>query len=215
MNTVTFTPALPNENLYLVVGRFDGEENITQVYSALTEDLATAALIKHISYVNDTEEDNENIIIDQCMLLSDLVVQPSCSHKELLEKLPPVAIYAEIDDANRVVFDGVCIEFNVFDNKNNVFDNELVNYRLENREELMDNLISWIAVARYDPHRSSDFLLMKQDLFMLSELDDDYVWSSTEEPEFISPSKNPEKFNEICVKIIEANRMAELNSPES
>lgn len=104
-------------------------------------------------------------------------------------------IEVEINDQNEVVVDGVEVD-------DGVFDDESVDWKLICLEESIDNLISWIAEAN---RNSADKVLMMQDLKMLMTWDDEYIWSSILTNDYVSPSQNKIKFNEICDKVLSAN----------
>lgn len=80
-------------------------------------------------------------------------------------------------------------------------------YYIVDREELIDNLIMWIAEAQYPMLqgrvRSADAYLMKEDLKMLMEWDDDYILSSMETNSYLNPQSDG--FNEACIELISIN----------
>lgn len=79
-----------------------------------------------------------------------------------------------------------------------IFDNELFEYRIIDRESFIrDDLTMWIAEAKDE----SDKTLMLDDLIMLSELNDDYIFSSISTNEYIH-SNSPE-FNKTCEELIQ------------
>ena len=80
-----------------------------------------------------------------------------------------------------------------------IFDEEKVNWRLEEVEDFIDRLIGWIAEAK-----DSDKALMKADLKMLLTWDDDFMWSSILTNDYISPTKQPKRFNEVCYEVLDA-----------
>jgi len=85
--------------------------------------------------------------------------------------------------------------------KEKIFEEELFDYKIVHREELIDDLIRWISEA------SKDKDLMKEDLKMLmTESDDDYIFSSIKTNDYIhSLSDN---FNETCEALLELNEEA-------
>jgi hypothetical protein len=111
------------------------------------------------------------------------------------------AMNAEIDCNS----DSEIISINEVEINQVVFQDDLVNWELLDREDFIDKLIVWTAEAMNNPEKSSDAMLMKQDLVMLIGLDDEYVWSSTTTNEYVSPSKEAIKFNEICQQVLEVN----------
>lgn len=86
-----------------------------------------------------------------------------------------------------------------------VFNLDMVVWRLEERKILMNNLISAIAAASNKTTLSKMLSVMKQDLLMLAGLNDEYVWFSMMSNAYISPSRNPDKFNEICCEVLAAH----------
>lgn len=86
-----------------------------------------------------------------------------------------------------------------------VFDDELVDWLLEDREELIDRIIVWAGEAYNSADRQSDFILMKTDLVLLMGLTDAYVWSSISTNMYVSPTKDTLRFNEISKQVLEAN----------
>lgn len=73
-------------------------------------------------------------------------------------------------------------------------------YIIEERKELIDNLISWIAEAR---DRPVDQEIMKDDLKYLFNLEDDYVFSSYTTNEYVACSDNKELFIQIAEELKE------------
>jgi hypothetical protein len=86
--------------------------------------------------------------------------------------------------------------------ENDVFSNELVDYRIENREELINSLIDWIGEAK-----GSDKQLMKDDLKMLMRIEDRFILSSISTNHYLYGDS--EQFNEECENILKSNN--ELN----
>ena len=82
-----------------------------------------------------------------------------------------------------------------------IFDQELFEYRIVDRDELMNELIRWISEA------SQDKELMKQDLFMLQEWDDEYIFSSISTNEYVRQSDS--NFNELCEELLALNESTE------
>lgn len=77
-----------------------------------------------------------------------------------------------------------------------IFNEEKVEYRIEDRETLIDNLIMWIS----ESSRPNDKELMKDDLKLLMNLDDDFVLSSISTNDYLYG--NSERFNEECEAIL-------------
>ena len=84
-----------------------------------------------------------------------------------------------------------------------VFQEEMSEYDLREREDQIDHLIEWISECGID--RESDKGLMKEDLKYLMKLSDEYIFSSISTNEYIAKSDNEEEFNDICDRILELN----------
>lgn len=78
-----------------------------------------------------------------------------------------------------------------------IFDDELVDYRIEDTNGIIENLCMWISECK-----NSDKQLMKDDLKLLCKIDDEFVLSSISTNDYLY-SKSPE-FNEKCEEILEA-----------
>lgn len=82
-----------------------------------------------------------------------------------------------------------------------IFDEELVNYRIEDRESIIDNLIMWISECRCsDRNLNSDKELMKADLKLLINIDDEFILSSISTNHYLYG--NSEEFNNQCEEIL-------------
>jgi len=79
-----------------------------------------------------------------------------------------------------------------------ISEEELHEYSIIHRESFLDELIRWISEA------NSDKQMMKDDLMMLSEWDDDYIFSSNSTNSYIG--KNCSEFNSTCKELIELNK---------
>lgn len=90
-----------------------------------------------------------------------------------------------------------------------IFQEEKVDWRLESREDLMENLCDWIGEAK--PHEKA---LMKEDLKYLQELNDDYVFSSIMTNEYIAQSDDPTMFYDICRTILEEQGLSREEAEE-
>lgn len=82
--------------------------------------------------------------------------------------------------------------------KEKIFDEEMFDYKIEDREELISNIYGWVAEAK-----ESDKFLMKQDIELLSKIDDDYVFSSISTNEYIY--EGCKNFNSTCEALIKLN----------
>lgn len=78
-----------------------------------------------------------------------------------------------------------------------IFSDEKVDYRIENREDFIDTLINWISEAK-----GSDKELMKQDLKMLMKVKDKFILSSLSTNDYLYD--NSEQFNLECENILKA-----------
>lgn len=86
-----------------------------------------------------------------------------------------------------------------------VFDEEMVEWKLAHRDDLVSDLRIWIGESARNPNRTSDYNLMIEDLEMLSKWDDEYIWSSVSTNEYLSPTLNTEQFNEVCREVLDAH----------
>ena len=75
---------------------------------------------------------------------------------------------------------------------------QLFEYEIRDREDYIENLITWIAESK-----SNDKVLMKEDLKMLMGLTDDYVFSSISTNNYIYQG-HPE-FNKTCEDLLTLN----------
>lgn len=78
-----------------------------------------------------------------------------------------------------------------------IFSDEKVDYRIENREDFVDTLIDWISEAK-----GSDKELMKKDLKMLMKVKDEFILSSLSTNDYLYC--NSEQFNFECENILKA-----------
>ena len=85
-----------------------------------------------------------------------------------------------------------------------IFDEEKVDYRVLEREELINDLIGWIGEGNKDKE------LMKEDLIYLMKQEDKYIFSSILTNEYILKSDNKEEFNNICSDILKLNEGVSL-----
>lgn len=83
--------------------------------------------------------------------------------------------------------------------KGKIFNEELFEYRIEDREDFIDTLISWIAECK-----NSDKQLMKDDLKYLMSIKDDYIFSSISTNEYIA--EEDKNFIEVCKNLLELNK---------
>lgn len=78
---------------------------------------------------------------------------------------------------------------------NKIFDKEKSEYRFEDRDELIDNLIRWISECT-----NNDKQLMKDDLKELMNIDDEYILSSISTNSYLYG--NSDEFNAQCEEIL-------------
>lgn len=81
-----------------------------------------------------------------------------------------------------------------------IFSQEKCDYVLKDRDDLVDDLIMWIAESH-----NSDKAIMLQDLKYILKLSDKYVFSSILTNEYIAYSDNQERFDEICRELLTLN----------
>lgn len=96
---------------------------------------------------------------------------------------------------NLIVIEGTVIS-------DQVFDCELVDYRLSSRPDRVDDLIRWISECKDDRTKP----LMIADLVTLLAWDDEFIWDSISTNSFISPTHDSEHFNAICREVLAANQ---------
>ena len=79
---------------------------------------------------------------------------------------------------------------------NEIFNEEKVEYNIEYREDFINTLINWIGEASWNNKQ-----LMKDDLKMLINIDDEYILSSIGTNHYLYG--NSEEFNKVCEEILE------------
>lgn len=77
---------------------------------------------------------------------------------------------------------------------------DLHEYSIVHRKSFIDELIRWIGEAR----NASDKALMEDDLKMLMDVDDDYIFSSNSTNSYIT--KSDSEFAETCQELIDLNK---------
>jgi hypothetical protein len=78
------------------------------------------------------------------------------------------------------------------------FEDAELDYRIEERKELIDNLIHWISEAN---NRPTDQQMMKDDLEYLMGLEDDYIFSICTTNKYIACSDNKKRFMQITEEL--------------
>lgn len=84
----------------------------------------------------------------------------------------------------------------------NLVHSEVVTHTVVDREDRIQDLISFISEAQSDSSRAGDRALMQEDLEYLINSDDDYVLEAYATNGFISASSEPELFNRTCDEMI-------------
>ena len=82
--------------------------------------------------------------------------------------------------------------------KEKIFDEELFEYRIADREDLVQDLIQWISES------SNQKDLMMEDLKMLLTWEDDYIFSSISTNEYVRQKDS--QFDDLCKELIELNK---------
>ncbi len=78
---------------------------------------------------------------------------------------------------------------------NEIFDHDLSDYKIIEREQFLDDLINWISECK-----NNDKQLMLNDLFMLAKIDDKFILSSINTNHYLYG--NSQEFNDKCFKIL-------------
>jgi len=99
----------------------------------------------------------------------------------------------EFDNEGSVIIGGIKIN-------DKIFQEELSDWELRDREDLIDNLIDWISEG------NNQVLAMKSDLKHLINLNDEYVWSSISTNKYVARSDNIEEWNRISKEILGLNK---------
>tara|TARA_B100002019_G_C21272963_1_gene603490 strand:+ start:4555 stop:5166 length:612 start_codon:yes stop_codon:yes gene_type:complete len=107
------------------------------------------------------------------------------------------------------IIGGYIVDGNVIDSY--LFEEELSDYTFCQLDEMIDDLIDWISEANHsnDFNRSTfsgQQQMMKDDLKILLKWDDNIILKSILTNEYISPSENTERFNEICDDLIDLQK---------
>jgi hypothetical protein len=99
---------------------------------------------------------------------------------------------------------GYNISINDTEINDEVFNQELVNYRYVDRFDLISDIQDFLYEARR-ARRLSDAAMMDDDIDYLKTLPDNYVFTSISTNEYIAFSQEPQKFDDICQDILEAH----------
>lgn len=127
----------------------------------------------------------EKYLINEIQSLNDIPLESE-------DRVTP--LYVALDHGT-VTIDGTEINDSVFYYGN-------VDYNFVDRKIQIDNLCSWIGESNDEYQRN----LMLDDLQTLRSWDDDIILSSANTNEFISPTHDTEKFNEICHEILSLSK---------
>lgn len=79
-----------------------------------------------------------------------------------------------------------------------IFDEELFGYTIIKREDFIETLIGWISECK-----THDKELMKADLEMLMDTDEEYMFSSVSTNEYVQQGDS--EFNDLCEQLLELN----------
>jgi hypothetical protein len=90
-----------------------------------------------------------------------------------------------------------------------IFEEELFEYKICDRESEIDNLINYIS----ETNSENDKYLMKEDLKYLLYCKDDYMFSSISTNDFVFEEDNTDEFDKICKALLELNK--EVNSRDT
>ena len=87
-----------------------------------------------------------------------------------------------------------------------VNENGLANYTIIEREEMIEDILN--RISHYESG-SANRMFMEDTLEKLYKVNDELVFSSKHDNEVISKTANPERFNEICEKMLEVDKAYE------
>lgn len=87
-----------------------------------------------------------------------------------------------------------------------IFQEDKHEFRIDDREEFIDELINWISQANNPlldtgPNTNSRLILMKEDLKYLINLEDEFIFNSSYTNKYIAESDNKVEFNKICEEL--------------
>lgn len=110
--------------------------------------------------------------------------------------------YVISTDSSKVGGYNILINNQEIDDK--VFEEEMVNWRWEDRVDIIEQIQCWLCEAR-QARRTNDATMMDQDIDYLKTLNDNYIFSSISTNCYVALSENPYLFDEICEDILGAN----------
>ena len=135
---------------------------------------------------------------------SDATIPLSPREAKNLSRVLEKAIVGEFYFSINVAYSkygGDGIQIQGIEVREDIFNEEKVLWRLEDREDRIENLICWIA----ESNENSQKTLMLEDLKDLLALDDEYIFVSINDNSFIAQSREPTLFYNICREILELN----------
>lgn len=107
--------------------------------------------------------------------------------KDVIENLYDISFYN-----NNLFINDVEID-------DSIFDGDIAEYSVSDREDFIDNLYLWIAEAKQTGRYTGD---MEEDLLYLLKCNDEYILKSVSSSGVIAFSKEPETFNSYCQEIL-------------
>ena len=118
---------------------------------------------------------------------------------------PPITYEIARMDSDVLTIDVCGLDVTSVDIHGSVFDEELSDYLVCDRESRAVDLVQWLAEAT-GTGRDAEVALMKEDLLYLWSCDDEFVLEAFATNGFIAKSKNPEEFNNICADLVALSR---------
>jgi hypothetical protein len=149
--------------------------------------------------MNQTEK---NRIVDRIVGIAEKSAQNGQFNQNLVEELSINLVdefFGKTEVEEEVLYVLSEDAINGIDINDVIRDDQIFEWEIVDREEYIDKLFGWIAEAR----THSDKILMKDDLQMLSELSDEYVFSSMSTNDFIYLGHSD--FNETCENLLKLN----------
>ncbi|MBE8232311.1 MAG: hypothetical protein HAW67_01150 [Endozoicomonadaceae bacterium] len=146
--------------------------------------------LRLVAFGDINQEDHTHLISLEGASINTRNITIDNDHTQITS-LEPIDAYVTDCSEKMLVLEGKLIS-------PEVANSETVNYRLVDREEQINNLISWLAEAS----NNSDKLAKMDVLHFLMNIDDEYVFSQISTNEFISPTIALKKFNDICEQFI-------------
>jgi len=110
-------------------------------------------------------------------------------------------IIISIIDEEEIYKRGSSIIINNIEIDDKIFDKRLVDYKLVNRQDLIQNMKILLCLLKYKKEKELAEKIIKN----ITALDDAYFFYSDETWEYVSIKEEPFKFRDICLDIFEAN----------